>query len=168
MRYYPPSIFNAYNICKRQAWLMMRNLSADQYNEFIEIGRLLDQNSFSREKKKIYLADLNATIDMVIRDGEIYYVAEIKKSSKTLKSGILQLKYYLFLLEKRKGIKTNGIIKIPKEKISKKIALTLEDKKKIEDILEEMHEVLKSEVIPKIDKKLSSCKNCGHFEFCWS
>uniref|UniRef100_UPI0025BFFCF8 Dna2/Cas4 domain-containing protein n=1 Tax=Desulfurella sp. TaxID=1962857 RepID=UPI0025BFFCF8 len=57
-----------------------------------------------KEKKKIYIADLEAMIDMIVKKDKIYYIAEIKKSSRTLASGILQLKYYMYLLKNKKGI----------------------------------------------------------------
>ena len=75
----PPSIFNAYNICKRQAWLMSRQMTADQENTFLNIGKLIDETTYQREKKKIYIADISAQIDMVtIKNGEVF-IAEIKK-----------------------------------------------------------------------------------------
>ena len=167
MKYYPPSIFNAFNICKRQAWLMSRQLTADQHNEFIEIGRLIDEETYKRERKKIYLADLEAMMDMVVKKDGVYYVAEIKKSTRTLKSGIFQLKYYLFLLKRRKGLDVKGIIKIPKEKISEKIILSKQDEEKIVQISRDMEEVLKQPKPPTQEKMLKICPKCGHFEFCW-
>jgi len=168
MKTFPPSIFNAFNICHRQAWLMMRNLTADQDNAFLEIGRLIDETTFKRNKKRIYLADLQAILDMVTRKDNVYYIAEIKKSSKTMESGIFQLKYYLYLLKKKKGIVAKGIIKIPKEKISKKIELEKEDEAKIEDILKKMKELLNSDYPPTTLKSIRKCKMCAHYEFCWS
>lgn len=44
-------------------------------------------------------------LDMLIRKDGVYYVAEIKKSSRTLETGIFQLKYYLYLLKRKKGLK---------------------------------------------------------------
>ncbi len=164
---YSPSIFNAYKICKRQAWLMVRQLNADQNNEFLEIGRLIDNKSFKRQKKKIYLADLEALIDMIIKKDETIYIAEIKKSSKTLESGIKQLKYYLYLIKVKKGINAKGIIKIPKEKISREISLTKQDVEEIEKTLKEMKMVLNSNTPPKLKKMEKICKVCAHFEFCW-
>lgn len=168
MRYFPPSIFNAYNICKRQAWLMARHLNADQYNDFLAIGRLIDETTYKREKKKIYLADLEAMLDMVSKKDGVYYIAEIKKSSKTLESGILQLKYYLYLLKLKKGIVAKGLIKIPKERISREVILTEEDEEKIYNVLLEMNKVLNFERPPKFDKILKICFKCAHLEFCWS
>lgn len=147
---------------------MSRQLSADQYNEFLEIGRLIDEATFKRQRKRIYLADLEAILDMVVKGKDLFYIAEIKKSSKTLKSGIFQLKYYLFLIKIKKGIKAIGLIKIPKEKISKEVLVTEEDEDKIIDVLMEMERVLSQEVPPKVDIEVKRCKNCAHFEFCWS
>jgi len=167
MRTFAPSVFNAYNICKRQAWLMIRNLTADQDNAFLEIGRLIDETTYKREKKKIYLADIEAMLDMVTRKDGIYYIAEIKKSSKTMNTGIFQLKYYLYLLKRKKGVIAKGIIKIPKEKISKTVELTQEDEKKIDKILNEMETVLYSETLPSVTSDKRKCRVCAHYEFCF-
>ncbi len=78
MKYFPPSLFNAFNICQRQAWLMSRQLTADQHNEFLQIGKLIEETFYKREKKTIYLADIEAMIDMVIKKDGFYYIAEIK------------------------------------------------------------------------------------------
>lgn len=166
MRKIAPSIFNAFNICPRQAWLMSRQMTADQENSFIDIGRLIDETSFEREKKKIYLADIGAMIDMVTKKDGTYFIAEIKKSSKTLNTGIFQLKYYLFLLRK-KSIIVKGIIKIPKEKKSIEVELTKEDSETIECKLKELGDILEKETSPQA-KRLGVCPKCGHFEFCWS
>lgn len=162
----PPSIFNAYNICPRQAWLMIRQMNADQENTFLDIGRLIDETTFKREKKKVYIADISAQIDMITKkDGEIF-VAEIKKSSKRMENAKLQLKYYLYLL-KRKKINIKGLIKIPKEKKSIEVELTEDDVIIIEDIQENIKMTIKKEDMPEV-KKITMCKKCAHYEFCWS
>ena len=74
-----PSIFNAYHICPRQAWLMHHQLTAEQENPYLEIGNLINIESYKREKKEIYLHDLSAVIDMVIRKNKRIFIAEIKK-----------------------------------------------------------------------------------------
>ena len=163
----PPSIFNAFNICPRQAWLMSRNLTADQQSSYLEIGRLINDTTFTREKKKIFLSDIHAAIDLVTKkDGE-YYIGEIKKSSRTLNTGVLQLKYYLYLL-KKEGLNFKGIIKIPKEKISREIVLTEQDIEEIEKTLDEMKVILSAKKPPKVKSMMRICKVCAHFEFCWS
>jgi len=162
----PPSIFNAYNICKRQAWLMIRQLNADQDNTFLNIGKLIDETSFKREKKKVYIADISAQIDMITKKNGTLFIAEIKKSSKTLKSGEFQLKYYLYLLQ-QKGINIKGLIKIPREKKSIEIELNSNDIRKIKEVLKEANSVLEKDIPPETEK-IRLCKTCAHFEFCWS
>ncbi len=161
-----PSIYNAFNICPRQAWLLSRQLTADQQNTYLDIGRLINGEFFSREKKEIYIPDLAAKIDYVKkRDGE-FFVAEVKKSSATMQSGIVQLKYYLYLLDK-KGIKAKGLIKIPKEKKSMEIELSEEDKKFILEKIKTLQDILKREEPPQV-KKIKQCRKCAHYEFCFA
>ena len=161
-----PSIFNAFNICIRQAWLMSRQMTADQASSYLDIGRLIDETSFQREKKTVYLADMGAVIDMVTRKDGRFYVAEIKKSSATLETGIFQLKYYLYLLH-RKSITVKGLIKIPKEKKSMEVELTEDDIKLIEEKLNSLEIILQNDIPPKA-MRLKVCPKCGHFEFCWA
>ncbi|HED05343.1 MAG TPA: Dna2/Cas4 domain-containing protein [Ignavibacteria bacterium] len=111
------SLIQAYTIFSRQAWLMSRQMSANQNDSFLEIGRLINKTTFRHEKKKIYLAEFAAEIDFITLKNGCLFAAEIKKSSRTMASSIKQLKYYLYLFSK-KGIKCKGVIKITKEKIS--------------------------------------------------
>ena len=160
-----PSIYNAYNICPRQAWLMSRQIIADQNDLFLEIGRLIDEASFKKEKKKIYLTEFAAEIDFISKKSGNLFVAEIKKSSRTMESGIGQLKYYLYLLSK-KGIECKGMIKIPKEKISKIIELQKSDVELIEDTVKQIVHFLAKDSAP-VPQKIPFCRKCAYFEFCW-
>ena len=161
----PPSIYNAYNICPRQAWLMSHQVSANQNDPFLEIGRLIDETTFKREKKRTYLAEFAAEIDFVTRKNGNLFIAEIKKSSRTMTSGINQLKYYLYLLNK-KGIKCKGVIKIPKEKISTVVELQENDMVLIKNKINEIKTFLANDNAPS-PQKLPFCKKCAYYEFCW-
>lgn len=66
-----------YYICKREVWLMARQITPFQEHPFIELGRLISEESFSREKKDIRLD--NIAIDLIQKpDGQVV-VGEIKK-----------------------------------------------------------------------------------------
>lgn len=161
----PPSVYNAFLICRRQAWLMQRHMNADQSNTYLDIGRLISEETFERENKEIYIPDLGAKLDLVTkRDGE-YFIGEVKKSSATLDSGINQLKYYLFLL-KNKGLEIKGMIKIPKEKKSVEIILTDED---INTIKMNLQDFEKTVMLPSPPEaiRLKICPKCAHYEFCF-
>ncbi len=145
---------------------MSRNLTADQQSSYLEIGRLINDTTFLREKKKVFLADIHAIIDLVTKkDGE-YLIGEIKKSSRTLNTGIFQLKYYLYLL-KKKGFNFKGIIKIPKERKSIEVELTEDDISIINEKLKDAEKILKNQSPPE-PKRIKYCSKCAHFEFCWS
>ena len=147
-----PSVFNAFNICHRQAWLMSRQLIADQENTYLDIGRLISETTFKREKKEVYLADINAVIDMITKKNGQYFVAE--------------LKYYLYLL-KAKQINIKGIIKIPSEKKSQIVELQEDDITAIESILAEADKIISYESAPK-PERVKWCSKCAHSEFCWA
>ena len=78
-----------YYICKRQVWLMARQLNPDEHDENLEWGRFLHEWRYAREKKE--LAFENVRLDVVgEREGKLV-VAEVKKSSKFRKSAEMQL-----------------------------------------------------------------------------
>lgn len=145
-------------------WLMSRNLEPQQENPFIEIGRLLSQESYQRDKKEIHLE--NIVIDIVkTKDADII-IGEVKKSSKFLKSAMMQLAYYLLKLKKY-GIDAKGELMFPKEK--KKIAVTLteEIEKELTKAQQEIKSIISMDMPPE-PKKIKFCKSCGYQEFCYS
>ena len=82
-----------YYICHREVWLMAHGIEPDPDNTNIDIGRLIHETSFRREKKEIQFD--NVKFD-VITDGEDrIIVSEIKKSSRFKKSAVMQLAFYL-------------------------------------------------------------------------
>jgi CRISPR-associated exonuclease Cas4 len=83
-----------------------------------------------------------------------------------LDSGKEQLKYYLYLLDLH-GIHADGLIKIPKEKVSEEVQLSESDKNYIENMLTELHGILERPVPPPA-KRIKQCPKCAHFEFCWA
>lgn len=59
---------------------MSRQIVPDQDHPFIEIGRLIDTESYDRDRKKIELEDI--IIDLIKSEKGNILVGEIKKSSK--------------------------------------------------------------------------------------
>lgn len=153
-----------YYICKREVWLMSRNLTPDQENEYIDLGRFLHENTYMRERKEISFGNLKIDI-LHKKDGEVI-VGEVKKSSKYKESARMQLAYYLWKL-KQQGIEGTGVLMFPKEKKREEVKLTDEliDKLKLieKDILRIIYEPL-----PQEPKKINFCKKCAYNEFCWA
>jgi len=158
------TLIQCYCICPRQLWLMSRQLVPDQDNPYIEIGRLIDHESYSRERKKLHFD--NVVIDLVKRsDGELV-VGEIKKSSKAWQSARMQLAFYLYKL-KENGIDARGELFFPEERKRVAVDLTPELEEELEGIFRSIQSIVGQTKAPPA-KKIGYCKNCAYREFCWS
>jgi len=153
-----------YFVCKREVWFMAHEITPFQDDPFLEIGRIIHEHSYSREKKEIEAESMK--FDIVKRRDSNFVIAEIKKSSRFLEPALMQLAFYLYRLEKQ-GLKMNGELLIPKEKKRVKVSLNDELKRKLEDAISHIKEIVKSE-IPPHPKKIPFCKRCAYNEFCWA
>ena len=158
------TLVDCYYICKRETWLMTRNIITDQDNPYVELGRFVSDTTYKRDKKQIHLE--NVIIDLTKLDGEKVAVGEIKKSSRAEKAARMQLCYYLYVLRDY-GIEAEGELLFPKEKKKEKVVLTDETVKELEGAIEEIKKIAMQELPPKA-VKIPYCTNCGYREFCWS
>lgn len=147
-------------LCWRKLWFFAKDIVMEQENENVIIGKLIDQESYRREKKHLYLDDI-VCID-IVKDNVI---CEIKKSSSQREMAIQQLKYYLYLLNK-KGIEVKGELLVPKENHKEMIVLNENDILEIDKQLERIKKIC-NEVTPLeiINNKI--CKKCAYFELCY-
>jgi CRISPR-associated exonuclease Cas4 len=159
------SLIESFLICERQAWLMAHQVTPDQDHPYLEIGRLIDEESFTEEKKKISLE--NMIIDLIKTENKTLIIGEIKKSSKAQDMAKLQLAFYLYSLKNNYGIKADGILIFPKEKRRLRVILDKELEEKIEDTIKKV-EVLIYRERPPLPQKIPYCKLCAYREFCWS
>ena len=147
-------------LCWRKLWFFAKDIVMEQENENVIIGKLIDQESYRREKKHIYLDDI-VCID-IVKDNVI---CEIKKSSSQREMAIQQLKYYLYLLNK-KGIEVKGELLVPKENHKEMIVLNENDILEIDKQLERIKRICNEVTPPEIiNNKI--CKKCAYFELCY-
>lgn len=158
------SLIQAYIICPRQAWLMSRQISGDQNNEFLSIGRFYSENTYNREKKEVEVA--GNKIDILKDDNGKLTVIEVKKSSKMIKASKMQLLNYLYSLS-LKGYVVAGEIRIPKEKKVIKVDFSEKEIEKIESLHKEINEIIDLQYPPK-ENWIGACRSCSYSEFCWS
>lgn len=158
------TLIQSYNICKRQTWLMAHQIIPDQEHPYIELGRLIDEESYDRDKKKINFE--NVVLDLVKSDEGDIIVGEVKKSSKARESARLQLAFYLYKL-KESGINARGVLLFPEERKRMMVELTPELENELEKIFKDIERIIFQPVPPPF-KKIGYCKNCGYKEFCWS
>lgn len=153
-----------YTSCKTELWFFANNISYNEEDDNIRIGRLLHKNSFEREKKEVQI-DNCISIDYVKNGKNEIVIHEIKKSSKLLNPVRDQVLYYIWYL-KRKGINSSAVITYPKERKTQKIVLTKEEENRIEQIINDIGHIIKLSSPPTPVKK-TYCKNCSYFTLCW-
>jgi len=160
-----PSMLGAFMMCPREAWFMSRAISPEEDNYFLAIGRLIHEESYLYMNLKEIEID-NAKIDFVAeKNGEVI-VAEIKKSSKSLESGEIQLIYYMAKL-KEIGINLTGQLRFPAEKKIINVTLDEEKEKFLNSKVAELSKVISLDTPPKI-VETSYCKKCGFQSLCFS
>lgn len=153
-----------YYICKREVWLISHGINADQENEYMEIGKHIHENAYSRQKKEIDLG--NIKIDVIDnKDGSII-IQEIKKTSKYLKSATMQLLYYIYEM-KESLIEAKGILLFPEEKKREYVELDEGSKKELEETIEEIYKIINLEK-PLLPIRCKYCRNCAYGELCWA
>mgnify|MGYP000905803223 CR=1 FL=1 len=155
-------MINYYFVCKRKLWYNSRNINLEEDNENVQMGKLIDENSYNLETKQIMIEE-TVNIDF-IRNWKV--VHEIKKSKAIEEAAIWQVKYYIYFLKKR-GIEIEkGIIDYPEIRERKEILLSEEDEICLERILKEIEEICRNENSPEVinDKR---CKKCAYYEYCY-
>ena len=153
-----------YYICKRQVWLISHQITADQENTNIQIGKLIDQDFYRRQKKSLFV-DRNLIDVFCEQDGRLV-IGEIKKSSKTAESARMQLAYYLLRL-KENGVNASGELRFPTERKKMKVELTPQIIQQLNVVVEEI-KTLAAQPLPPPAERISFCKSCAYIEFCWS
>ena len=153
-----------YYICQREVWLMAHEINPEQDNSFLELGRLLHEESYPREKKGLETSGMK--IDLIKKGKEGLIVGEIKKSSRFLQSAKMQLAFYLFKM-KEAGIKASGELLIPKEKKRIKVKLNEAVEKELQRSMNNILDIITLNT-PHPPQKINYCRNCAYREFCWS
>lgn len=151
-----------YFICSRKLWYFVNSINMEQNSELVEIGKILDETSYSREKKGI-LIDNTINIDFV-ENGAILH--EVKKTKAIEEAGIWQIKYYMYYLEKRGVENIEAKIDFPLLRETKEIILEQEDKEILENVIKDIEDIANQDKPPEIiNSKI--CKKCSYFDLCY-
>lgn len=151
-----------YFICERKLWYFINEINMEQNSELVSIGKLLDETSYSREKKNIMI-DNTINIDF-IKNGAILH--EVKKTKSIEEAGIWQIKYYMYYLEKRGIQNITAKIDFPLLRESKEVKLEEQDKEILHNVVKNIEELSKKQIPPKvIDSKI--CSKCAYYDLCY-
>lgn len=151
-----------YFVCKRKLWYFMHELSMEENSENVQLGKLLDENSYKNADKHIMI-DETINIDYIAEHNMLH---EVKKSRKIEEAGIWQVKYYLYYLKKRGVSGLTGRIDYPLLRQTQNVCLTDEDEMILENVCQEIAALADCPSAPDFtDKKI--CKSCAYYEFCY-
>lgn len=153
-----------YKICKREVWLMSRNIAPDQRDTNIDIGRFLHEISYGRNKKEIEFG--NVKFDVLLNTGDQLVIGETKKTSKFQEASKMQLLYYLRELKKA-NINAKGVLLYPEERKRVEVELDSENTLLLEKAEEQIVTIMSNE-IPPLVKKNKYCRSCGYREYCYA
>ena len=153
-----------YYICPREVWLIGHQISADQDDANVSLGRFIQDYSYPREHKELVVGQSKMDVFRVINDGLV--IGEVKKSSKYRSSSRMQLAFYLSELKQR-GIEARGELRFPKEKRKEEVVLDQKTEQELDMVRREILRILYLPGPPK-PKKINFCRRCAYAEFCWS
>ena len=158
---YTGTQINYYFVCHRKLWLFSKNISFEDENEYVQLGRLIDESSYKRNKKQIEIG--NIKIDFLDNKGLIH---EVKKSRSIEKAHIYQLKYYIRTLKEMGVEGLSGEIDYPKLKKKEKILWENDDEARFQEIFSDIRAILDEKKPPAVEEK-TFCKKCAYYEFCF-
>jgi len=153
-----------YYICPRQVWLIAHQLTPDQEDTNLLIGRLIGETAYAREKKELAVG--SSKMDVYRVDEEGLVVGEVKKSSRYRQSARMQLAFYLKQLAAL-GVAARGELRFPAEREREPVELTDEILCELERVEQEILRLVYQRHPPKA-RRIKYCKNCAYAEFCWA
>lgn len=156
-------------VCHRKLWLYSNGIEMERENEAVQIGKLLGEEAYGREKKEIKL-DNQIVLDWAeakVGDDGVLTIHEVKKSRAVSPAHRLQMLFYLDFL-RDKGVPARGVIDYPELKQRESIELDAKGELELQKAVEEVAVILGSEEVPPRLDKLSFCSKCAYFDLCYS
>lgn len=145
-----------YFVEPKRLWYYAKGITMEHNSEDVEIGKIISEFSYKREKKEIQIGRIK--IDFYKKNLEIH---ETKKSSKFKEASYWQLIFYLWFL-KQFRISCKGTLDFPKEKKRTEIILNKNLENKLLKILKHIREIISSPSPPKTNKFI---KKSAYYEF---
>lgn len=151
-----------YFVCKRKLWYFSKGINMEFNSELVGMGKLIDENSYGREKKSILINEI-INIDF-LKDWKVIH--EVKKSRKIDIASKWQLKYYIWVLRNNGVDIEKGILDYPVLRKREEIYLTKEDEEELLFILDDIQNIIELDMPPEIIGK-KTCKKCAYYELCY-
>jgi len=158
--------FNYYLICHRKLWLFSSGINMEHTSDLVYEGRLIHETSYPQRSERYTEIEFDG-IKIDFFDPKNKVIHEIKKSDSHEEAHEWQVKYYIYVLE-RNGVEgVTGILEYPKLRETREVILSEPDREEIREIVRNIEKIITSDNCPE-RLKISKCKNCSYFDFCWS
>ena len=151
---------NYVTTCEKEAWLYVRKILANQFDENIQMGKTL-ANLREEHRKDIF--DI-LKFDRIDKRKNGYIVTEFKKSLKNPNAGKMQLLFYIYLLKIANINVIAGVLQSKSKKI--KVEPNEANFRELEDKIVKVTELMFEKNPPKV-KFSKICKSCGYRDYCF-
>lgn len=154
-----------YHLCHRKLWLHHRGMRQEDNSQAVGEGKLIGKQSYARRASRWRELDLGfLKIDHF--DPKAKLVREVKKSAKLEHAHVVQVQYYLYMLEKAGITGVRGVVEYPKQRRSRDVELTEAVRQDILGWEAEIERIASLEQCPELVKK-SYCGKCAYRDFCF-
>lgn len=151
-----------YFICPKKLWYFANELIMEQNSELVAIGKIIDETTYTREKKNI-LIDNTINVDFVDNGMTLH---EVKKTKAIEEAGIWQTKYYMYYLESKGIIDITAEIDYPIIKERREVVLNEEDRDVLDNVIKSIQKIIKQDKPPNVSID-SKCNKCAYFDLCY-
>lgn len=155
---------NYFFICTRKLWFYQNHLEMEHTSEYVELGKLLHEDSYPREKRREWNIDNLIRIDFIDKQGILH---DIKSGPAMETAHVMQLCYYLYLLKQKGVTHRKGVINYPRQRRTTEVELTPEREQEVETAMQSVTEIAQLPTPPHADY-MKICKSCSYQELCWS
>jgi CRISPR-associated exonuclease Cas4 len=154
---------NYYVVCPRKLWLFSHQIEMERNSDLVQLGKLLHDHTYPRERKKNLVIDNRIVVDFY-EDGTLH---EVKKSNRLEDAHRLQLLYYLYYLKQKGASDISGELNYPKLKQRTRVELTSEAEAEVEQVITGIGDVL---ALPQAPAVINApyCKRCSYADFCYA
>jgi len=149
-------------ICPRKLWLFHNGIRPENEHVNVQIGRLIQETTFSHHEKEIPLGEIGVIDWAEFKHGRIH---ETKKGKCPGDAEIAQTRYYLWWLRRNGANIDTCIIHYPKQKETKELKWDDSMSIDVENDLKCAREIIGLTVPPEF-KELKYCRSCAYFDFC--
>lgn len=158
--------FNYFLVCHRKLWLFANGIQMEHTSELVEMGKLIHETSYPARPLRFEEVEIGG-VKIDYYDSRNRVIHEIKKSDKLEQAHIMQLKYYIWIMELYGIEDVSGVLEYPRLRKTEKVYLSNVDRQEILAMVSCIEAIIVNERCPDKVKK-GICKNCAYNDFCWS